>query len=427
MTPEELVGRRWFRSKQRPIATLTELDRVPLPGVAAALTVLEVAYRDGGEPDRYLLPLAGERDPLDGDGAWGAIATTMADRSVLAGRHGRFVGAATAVLDALEEPVEHLAERRLGVEQSNTSVVLGERLVLKLFRLLEIGENPDLEIGAFLTDAGFADTPAVAGSLVHESGSGAAAAAMLQAFVPSTGDAWSAVLDALAVDPDRATRIAADVGELTARLHRALASRPDSVAFPVRPASPDETAAWRASGERQLAQALTAVSGEAHTRLDALAPGITARFADTFGSAAGGATVSRIHGDYHLGQLLARLDGGFSVIDFEGEPARPLAERREPSSPLRDVAGMLRSLDYAARTAAAGRHADRFDPDRWLTEARGAFLGGYGVTGPEHRLLLEAFELEKACYEVRYEANNRPSWLWLPLAAVERLAGGMRL
>ena len=423
MTPEELAEQRWFRSKQRPIATVTEIDRAPLPGVDAALAVLEVAYRDGGEPDRYLLPLAAEREPADGAGAWRAIVRVMADGMVLPGRRGRFVASSTVALDhLLHEPVDRLTERRLGVEQSNTSVVLGDRLILKLYRLLEAGQNPDLEVSAFLTEAGFTDTPAVAGALVYEADGRTAAAAMLQAFVPSSGDAWSTMLHALEGDREHATRIAAEVADLTARMHAALASRPEAEAFPARRATPEETAAWRASGERQLAQAVTAVTGGAHARLVELAPSITARFADTFGSAGGDARVSRIHGDYHLGQLLARLDGGFSVIDFEGEPARPLAERREPSSPLRDVAGILRSLDYAARTAEAGRHATGFDADRWLGEARAAFVEGYGGIG-EHELgLLDAFELEKACYEVRYEANNRPSWLWLPLAAVERLA-----
>jgi maltokinase len=139
-----------------------------------------------------------------------------------------------------------------------------------------------------------------------------------------------------------------------------------------------------------------------------------ARFAEGFAFASGGAQVSRIHGDYHLGQLLARGDGGYSVIDFEGEPARPLAERRTPASPLRDVAGMLRSLDYAARTAQAA--------PTWLEQARASFLDGYGGIRPDEQRLVDAFELEKACYEVGYEANNRPDWLWLPLAAIERLA-----
>jgi trehalose synthase-fused probable maltokinase len=387
--------------------------------------VLEVAYRDGGAPDHYLRPLFGGREPADGDGAWRAIAGAMVDGTTLRGRQGSFVASSTAAIGGLlDGPIDQLAERRLAVEQSNTSVVLGDRLILKVYRLLEVGENPDLELSAFLTDAGFVDTPAVAGALVHASRGDRAAAAMLQAFVPSTGDAWAAMLDALAEDPSRATDIAASIGDLTARMHRALASRPTHTGFPARRATPEETAGWRASAERQLAQAVTAVSGDAHARLVQLAPEITARFADTFGAAGGEARVSRIHGDYHLGQLLARHDGGFSVIDFEGEPARPLAERREPSSPLRDVAGMLRSLDYAARTAEAGRRADGFDPEGWLGEARVAFLDAYGGIGSDQRGLLDAFELEKACYEVRYEANNRPSWLWLPLAAVARLSEG---
>ena len=424
-SPDWIGSQRWFRSKQRPIAAVTEIDRAPLHGADAGLAVLQVAYADGGQPDRYLLPLAGDREPADGDGAWRAVVGAMAAGASLEGRIGRFVASSTMALEGLlDGSIDRLDERRLGVEQSNTSVRLGDRLILKLYRLLEVGENPDLEVSAFLTDTGFTDTPAVAGALVHESDAGTAAAAMLQAFVPSSGDAWSAMLEALAEDPDRATRIAAQVGGLTARMHRALASRPDDPSFPARAATPAETGAWRASGERQLAQAVTAVSGEAHQRLVRLAPRITARFADTFGSAVGEAAVSRIHGDYHLGQLLARADGGFSVIDFEGEPARPLDERREPSSPLRDVAGMLRSLDYAARTAEAGAHARQFAADRWLADARGAFLEAYGGIDVEAQGLLDAFELEKACYEVRYEASNRPGWLWLPLAAVERLAGG---
>jgi predicted trehalose synthase len=152
----------------------------------------------------------------------------------------------------------------------------------------------------------------------------------------------------------------------------------------------------------------------------AMAPTIAARFADAFGSAGDAARVTRIHGDYHLGQLLARDDGGFSVIDFEGEPARPLAERRVPSSPLRDVAGMLRSLDYAASTA---ERAGALDAGLWLAHARDAFLVAYGRIGAEESRVLAAFELEKAVYEVRYEASNRPNWLWLPMAAVTRLLG----
>jgi maltokinase len=419
-----LPEQRWFRSKQRPVDTVTEVDRVEIG--PCALTIAEVAYRDGGPGDRYLVPLVDGREPRDGEGAWSDLARLIAEDAEVRGTSGRFVAARTDALDDLlpsaREAVSTLAERRIRVEQTNTSVVLGDRLILKLFRLLEPGLNPDLEIGTFLTDAGFADTPPMAGGITwHPDAGESAAAAMLQALVPARGDAWAAMLDHLARDPDEATRQAAAIGGVTASIHAALASRPDDPAFPARPATAEETAGWRASAERQLAQAVTAVSGHDHDRLVALSPAITARFADTFGPASGEAIVTRIHGDYHLGQLLERRDGGYSVIDYEGEPARPLAERRAPSSPLRDVAGLLRSLDYAARTVA--REGD-LDADDWLPRARAAFLGAYGGIGPDRQGLLDAFELEKACYEVRYEANNRPDWQWLPLAAVERLAGG---
>jgi len=424
LTPAWLVKQRWFRAKQRPIATVTEVDRASLE--RAELRVLEIAYADGGAADQYLVPTIHGREPSDGEGVWTAMVRAMAEGAELRGRRGSFACSPTDALEELlpsaREAAVTLDERRLRVEQSNTSVVLGERLILKLYRLLEPGLSPDLEVSAFLTDAGFVDTPAVAGAMTYtrDGGEPAAAAAMLQAFVLSTGDAWAAMLLALGDDPARGMELAANVGGVTAAMHAALASRPDHPSFPARPATVSETAAWRASADSQLAQAVTAVGGDAHERMVALAPAITARFADMFGSATGQARVSRIHGDYHLGQLLARSDDGFSVVDFEGEPARPLAERRQPGSPLRDVAGLLRSLDYAARTAE--RASPSFDAESWLAGARGAFIGAYGGIGATEVGLLEAFELEKACYEIRYEANNRPGWLWLPLAAAKRLS-----
>jgi trehalose synthase-fused probable maltokinase len=410
MTPEELASARWFRAKHRQIAGVREIDRVSLTA-AGSLSVLEVEYRDGGSLDRYLVPQVDGREPADGEGIWVALAEAIADGA----RLGPFVAERGAEIE--RGPPR---ERRLRVEQSNTSVVIGERHILKLYRLVEPGQNPDLEVGLFLTDAGFADTPAVAGTLRYAPADREPADAVtLSAFVPSTGDAWGAMQGALTVDPSRATALAAEIGRLTARLHAALASRPDHPAFPARSATAAETAAWRASAERQLSGAVNALGGDAHVRLVAIAPAVRARFADTFGTATGATHVSRIHGDYHLGQLLARTDGGLSIIDFEGEPARPLAERRLPGSPMRDVAGMLRSLDYAARTV---EREGRLDADAWLPEGRFAFLAAYGHIDPSDAALLTAFELEKACYEVRYEAANRPDWLWLPMAAVERLS-----
>jgi maltokinase len=405
MTPADLASQRWFRSKQRSIVAVTEVDRSPIgPG---ALVVLEATFDDDVGSERYLVPLVDGREPADGEGLWIALADAIGREAGI----GRFVTRRAAGF----EP-DLVGERRLAVEQSNTSVVLGERLILKLYRLLEPGENPDVEISAFLARVGFADTPALAGSVVYESGGARASAAMLQAYLPGADDAWAAMRSMLASDPQRGVEMAERIGDLTARLHRALASRPDDVAFPARLATIHETAAWRATAERQAKLAVDSVRGAEHDRLVALAPAVRARFADGFGSATDDASVGRIHGDYHLGQLLARSDGGLAVIDFEGEPSRPLAERRAPTSPLRDVAGMLRSLDYAARTA---EREHGLAADAWLVRARGAFLGAYGDIDAA---LLSAFELEKACYEIGYEAGMRPDWLWLPLAAVERLA-----
>ena len=421
-TPDWLVRQRWFRSKQRPVATVLEADRAPLDG-NTWLLILAVRYADGGE-DRYLVPAIDEggrwREPRDGEGAWRAIAQRMGSGAEIRAGAGHFRFAAMPFLATV--PTDGLDERRLGVEQTNTSVVLGERLILKIYRLLEPGENPDLEMSAFLTEVGFAATPALAGTghVVPTDGSAPCAVAMLQAFVPSRGDGWSQMLAYLATDLGAAIKSAARIGAVTSALHRALASHPDHPSFPARAATAHEAAAWRADGEHELAEAIGAVSGAQRERLLRLAPSIRAIFADAFGSAGAAAPVTRIHGDYHLGQLLATAERGFMVIDFEGEPARPLAERRRPSSPLRDVAGMLRSLDYAARTAERGAHLAGFSADAWLAAARGALLDEYDATRADEGLL-RAFELQKACYEVRYEAGNRPDWTWLPLEALERL------
>ena len=420
LTPGWLTAQRWFRAKARPVASVTVVDAIRLTDVLE-LHVAEVGYLDGGASDRYLVPQADGAEPDDGDGAYRALVAAMASGTELAGRHGRLRCDATPALAELlpsgDVAAEALEERRLRVEQTNTSVVLGERLILKLIRLLEPGLSPDVEVGRFLGRVGFAETPRLAGSATYIPAAGEpCTAAILQAYAPASGDAWAQVTGMLGVgDLFGATRVAGQVGALTRRLHDALASARDDPAFPARPATTDETAAWRAAAEEQLTAATATLRGAEHDRLVAVAPAVRAAFADAFGRATGAATVSRIHGDYHLGQVLV-VTGGHLVIDFEGEPARPLSERRAAASPLRDVAGMLRSLDYAARGGALPAAA----ADGWLAEARAAFCGAYGGIGPSEAALVDAFELEKACYEVRYEANNRPDWLWLPLEALER-------
>jgi trehalose synthase-fused probable maltokinase len=420
-----LASRRWFRSKSRPLREVVVHDAMPMAG-DAQLLVLAARFADGGEA-RYLLPAVGSaghyREPPDGAGAWRwLVAQLFSPAGQVPGRHGSFALQPTAALADLLPgglaEAEALEERRLQVEQSNTSVRLGDRLMLKLYRLLEPGINPEVEMTAFLTDVGFRHAPLAAGwasYLAHDAEP--AAAAIVQALVPARGDAWGWMLERLPTAPQgpvEALAAAAEIGGITAELHAALRARPEQADFPARPATADELERWRTGALEQLDAALAALDGEDQARLARLASPIRDRF-EEIGSAAG-AGVSRIHGDYHLGQLLATASG-FAVTDFEGEPARPLDERRQPASPLRDVAGMLRSFDYAARTAERGEPA--FEPEAWLRDARAAFLAAYGGIGESP--LLAAFELEKACYELRYEANYRPEWVWLPLGAVERL------
>jgi trehalose synthase-fused probable maltokinase len=421
-----LRGRRWFRSKARQLIAVETFDVARLDA-ASWLLVLAARFADGPD-EHYLVPAAQDdgarREPRDGDGTWLAlIARLAADPPVIAARHGSFELHPTDALGTfLATPLDPgLAERAFSVEQSNTSVRIGDTAVLKIYRLLEPGINPEVEIGEFLTAHGFAHAPSLGGHVVYRFPGGQdAAAAMVQQLVPSRGDGWDWALRHLADggDPNETLAGLSQIGGLTAEMHAVLASDPDNADFPSRPATTEEGAAWLEEAGAQLDGALAAVRDAQRDRLERLEPGIRRALQPL--ADAEDAPVSRIHGDYHLGQLL-RTANGFAILDFEGEPARPLAERRRPSSPLRDVAGMLRSIDYAGRTAERQAQGS-LDADGWVADAQRAFLNAYGLDGAEPELLT-AFEVQKACYEVRYEANNRPDWVWLPLEALERLTG----
>jgi maltokinase len=419
-----LADQRWFRSRSRTMITVVVEDGIELATPRpAVLQVLRAAYEDGGE-ERYLVPavLDGDRlrEAAEGDGVWRAMVSMLAGspRIERSSRGGLVLEPGPALAELLPggaPEADGLTERAMGVEQSNTSVALGDRLMLKLYRLLEPGINPEVEVLAFLTERGFAHAPQVAGSMRYVPDHGEpAAAGIVQSLVHARGDAWAWMLEHLAgptAEPRAAILAASRIGAVTVALHEALQSDPDHPDFPSRPATDDERVVWQRAAQAELDSARSA----APERLSSVADRVSAAFEAM--STAQAAWSSRIHGDYHLGQLLV-TDDGFVVTDFEGEPARPLEERRRPASPLRDVAGMLRSLDYAARTAQ--RTQPDFDADGWLEAARGAFLTAYGE--PADPALLRAFELEKACYEVRYEANFRPDWIWLPLEAIERMA-----
>jgi maltokinase len=434
LDPGWLTAQRWYGANDLHLREVTLADAAPTTADgdrSAWLLVVEASFVDAPQI-RYLIPAVADREggrlrePNDGEGTWRGLSAAILDHAVLNGEAGSFRSEPAGAIDELvpggAAAVSGLEERRLGVEQTNTSVTLGDRLILKVYRRLESGENPELEVGAFLESVGCRVVPRMAGAIWYLR-EASAAAAMLQERVHANGDAWrqlKAMLAGAEGGPEAALEAAARIGSVTAELHAALAARPQDLSFPVRTATEEEQRGWLADAMRQADRAERAANGADAEQLAPLLPPIRKRIERSF-AAAGRARVTRIHGDYHLGQLL-RTDDGYAVVDFEGEPARPLAMRRAPSPPERDLAGMLRSLDYAARTVER-EGADALAADDWLARARGAFLSAYKAEAPAppDPNLLEAFELEKACYELAYEAANRPDWTWLPLEALARL------
>jgi maltose alpha-D-glucosyltransferase/alpha-amylase len=353
-------------------------------------------------------------------------------------------------------------------EQSNTSVFFDRRLILKSIRRPESGINPDFEMLRFLAARpGFDHVPRLAGWMEYAGPGETATVALLQHFVANTGDGWTHMLARLgdlcerlaAADnaADVEERVAAlgvealteahELGAVTGRLHAALASDSGPPDFRPEPITGEDVGRWRHALVRDLDR-LTAEIAAASARMPpadraALESLLNARARieragdDLVQLADGTAHKIRCHGDYHLGQVLKTAES-FVVIDFEGEPARSVDERRAKQCPLRDVAGMLRSFDYVAHTALAarpeaGRARLRPALEAWKQLATRAFLSGYLMAAgksPERllprspevlRRACAAFELEKACYELRYELNNRPDWISIPLAGISRL------
>lgn len=314
--------------------------------------------------------------------------------------------------------------RPIGVDQSNTSLVFDERIVLKLFRRLADGPNPDVEVSEALAAAGFDNVAAPVATWFE----GGTHLAIVQHYLAGGTEGWALALTSLrdlyGGDGDDPAASGGDfaaearrLGAITARMHRGLAD-----AFGRSPGSPRE---WIAGMKRQLA------------RLDPPEPGAVAVIERLEAVKEGGQSI-RVHGDYHLAQVL-RTDAGWFVLDFEGEPARPVEDRRRPSSPLKDVAGMLRSFDYAAQVALRDqdehRRADLASrATAWEKRNRGAFLEGYIEEAASSGLLpgddlslstvLAAFELDKAVYELLYERAHRPDWAEIPRRAMNRLVNG---
>jgi len=507
--------RRWFAGKARRVKTATITDVVSVPGADgnSFLTSVTIGYADG-DPDTYMMPIAHasaaeaphilERWPQSaiawvrnpGEESRGllydalatpnfaeAILGSIARRRRGAGGSGTLVGSTTHAFARLRGPETVRLEAQLSVaEQSNNSVIFGERLMLKVFRRLEEGVNPELEVGRFLTDkTTFSQVAPLAGSLEYRRAKGEPVSiAILQGYVPNQGDAWQYTLTTLAryfnapelvgglppappkslvaaskLDPSEIAVKAIGgyldsarlLGRRTAELHAALSSDPTDPAFaPERMTPLDQRSIYQSiSGlsmratdllRSQLNRLPADAKDEAKKVLE-LEPRI-AQMLKTFLGRKLTTSRIRIHGDYHLGQVLY-TGHDFVIIDFEGEPTRSLYERRLKRLALRDVAGMLRSFSYASQAAlraqqaapehtAETREAAQAWAHFWVDSVSAAFLKSYLSTAgaaswvpqaqEDLELQLTTMLLEKALYELRYELNLRPDWVRIPLRGI---------
>ncbi len=481
--PAYIATQRWFGGKSRTIASTKIQSTIPITD-AAIIALIEVAY-DSGEPDLYQLPLSlatqDQAAALQASSP-NAIITSLGDATLFdASADAMFQQALLALIIAGESTTALIAahssaldparladvpSRLSSAEQSNTSILYDSQAILKLFRNVRTSaENPDVEIARFLTEvAHFNNIPAYFGDLHRASDS--TTLAFLQAFAPNDGDGWAWTLTQLddfyksvagtpAPPSDLANHAttyleaATLIGRRTAELHLALATPTDDPAFAAEPYTADHLTSDRTRIQTQLNNTLNALQNAlptlpAEVQLPArqlldLRHNLEVRIDNLTGDAALFGQRIRIHGDYHLGQLL-RTKSDFLIVDFEGEPARSLAERRQKQSPLRDVAGMLRSFSYAAQSAL--NTAGQLDPiarpslepwaTAWEQAASAAFLTAYRDTiaanpdltpapGQFDALLLTLL-LEKALYELLYELNNRPTWLPIPLTGLLTIA-----
>jgi maltokinase len=441
---EWLLTRRWFGSKAEEVSQIHVLDELTLSeGPPTLALALAEARFPTGTHHIYQLPLGvrsaaegwseGRLEDVDGSTVYDAFADPEAskelgrllrDRAVVEGDRARVV---FVWPEGTEPPAPDGSVRPMGAEQSNTSIVFDEALVLKLFRRLEAGDNPELEMLRFLTARGFPNIAELTGWIDYRGELMDATLGVVQRFVAGGRDGWELALEEIESAPDVFVARMAELGAVIGRMHSALASDGSDPAFAPEEPSQESTSLITATIDEQIERLFVDLPD-----IEPLKPiinrGEDVRDRLSLLSHVGqGGRLIRHHGDLHLGQTMLAADR-WIVLDFEGEPARPLLERRRKRSPLRDVAGMLRSFAYAASAAAIQRGAPA--PEGWEDQAREAFLKGYfgAVEGSllppgeaAARTLLTIFELEKAVYELRYELNNRPDWVQIPVAGIARL------
>ena len=437
-----LLDRRWFGSKARDVASIHVLDVVPVHnGPPALSSALVEARYPGGTHDVYQLLLGvgsnGGEDAVIDDVRGVTVYDAFADPracELLGGLlregaevHGEHARVEFHWLEGVEPPRPGADVRPIGAEQSNTSIVFDDKLVLKAFRRVEAGDNPELEMLRFLSERDFAHIAELGGWYQYEGELMDATFGVVQRFVPNARDGWELALDELEEDPERFVTRLRDLGTVIGRMHTVLASDPADPAFAPEEPSDESLALLTATIDEEIERLFLELP-----EIEAVAPiaGHAAEVRDRLqllSHVGARGKLIRTHGDLHLGQTMLG-DDGWVVLDFEGEPARPLLERRRKRSPLRDVAGMLRSFAYAASASELQR--DRSAPEGWEDRARESFLAGYLEAvdsalmppgeGPT-RTMLSIFELEKAVYELRYELNNRPDWVSIPVAGIARL------
>jgi maltokinase len=406
LDPGSLATQRWFGGKGREVAHVVLVD-----GLAAAggvLAIVDVRFADG-ETDRYSIP-AGERLWLD-------LLPRLAG-----GEEDGALGGCFSFRGELPWPPAARSERPVGADQSNTSAVLGEELIVKCYRRLWPGPHPEVELVTYLAGR-VACVPHAWGWVAYEEPAGDEhAVALVQAYVPGVRDGWAwgrllhdRLAEGAGADPEG---WGCPLGQAAAALHVALAT-----GLGARDAEPGDADRWLARAREGLAQALERTRGEAAGRLRAWAPAVERELAALAG--AGAARVSRIHGDLHVGQVL-QGPGGVLVIDFEGEPTRPAGERRTLELPLRDVASVLRSLEHAPRWFLRERPEALPRALAWARRQRAELLSAYevGVAGSPvgvDPVALRALEVEKATYELLYAASFLPEWTPVALDAMEAL------
>jgi maltokinase len=406
------------------------LDRVSLHEGEPELNVelVEVGFDTGTHETYQVLTSGSELDALEDPRHARELVHMMRAGSLVRGDEGILEFRAVEGFASLGQ--ELTSARAITSEQSNTSIVFDDELILKVFRRLEAGVNPELEMLRFLTERGFENIAQLGGWYAYVGQPLDATLGVLQQYVRGALDGWDLALDELESAPERFLTRLRRLGQVTGSMHSVLGSDSNDPTFCSEDPSAEALALITATVDEEISRIFVELPEDS----DALDPirgrGEEVRESLALLSHAGsfGKTI-RTHGDLHLGQTLwAPERDDWALIDFEGEPARSLAERRRKRSPLRDVAGMLRSFAYAVSAVEILRGT--VAPEGWEERARDEFLKGYKETAEPSLLpvgeagfqrLLMVFELEKAVYELRYELNNRPEWIHIPVAGILRM------